>query len=54
MNFDFSKHALEQMQLRQISVAIANKVLNNPDQGLSKETVKKYINLLFQQETKNI
>ena len=32
MEFEFSKHALEQIKLRQISLAIANKVLKNPDQ----------------------
>jgi hypothetical protein len=30
--FDFSKHALEQMLLRDISVHIVEKVLKNPDE----------------------
>lgn len=42
MKFDFSKHALEQMQQRDISVAIANKVLKNPGQVLEENGKKIY------------
>lgn len=32
MNFEFSKHALEQMNLRNISKEVVNEILNSPHQ----------------------
>lgn len=43
MKFNFSKHALEQMQWRQISATIVNKVLKNPG-----ETIKENGKTIYQ------
>ena len=46
MNFEFSKHASEQMQQRHISITIAKKVLANPDQILTENGKKIYQSLV--------
>ena len=46
MKTDFSKHAIEQMQRRQISVAIANKILKNPDQILEEDGYRVYQSII--------
>ena len=52
MSFEFSKHALEQLKQRHISVAIANKALKHPDQILDSEGKKVYQSVI-QEEGKN-
>jgi uncharacterized protein YpmB len=42
MNFEFSKHALEQMRERRINIAIAEKILTSPDQILTENDKKIY------------
>ncbi len=42
MKFDFSKHALEQMDLRQIGKAVVRKILNDPGQVLEENGKRIY------------
>ncbi len=42
MNFVFSKHALEQMELRGISKTIVEQILENPSQTKEEDGIKIY------------
>ena len=42
MNFEFSKHALEQMELRKISKNVVEKILSKPEQIKDEEGKKVY------------
>ena len=46
MKIEFSKHALGQMQQRQISVAIVTEILKNPDQVLDQNDNKVYQSII--------
>ncbi len=43
---EFSKHALEQMALRSISVEIAQSIINNPQQTITQEGKRIYQSII--------
>jgi len=60
MNFEFSRHALEQMELRGISKQTVEKILANPQQIKEEDNkkvyqsiIKKYLIRIFVNDKKN-
>ena len=52
MKFIFSNHALEQMQLRQISRIMVEKILDNPQQVIKENGTKIYQTIVSMEEKK--
>ena len=63
MNFEYSNHALEQMEMRQISKEVVNAILARPDQTLNEDNYivhqsltedRKYLIRIFVNDKKRV
>lgn len=54
MNFKFSKHALEKIQLRKIPIQIAESIINKPQQIIEDDRDKKVYQSIIEFEEKKI